>query len=237
MSTFTQYVHVLQYDIIFPRFKEEKIDIDGDIYDIVWEEIDGYINETKVEECEELLFAYGFAIAMDEYDSEYGMDSLNGMESYRRVKCLLQCVIRNCINENIVEDYKKWIDKNMDKDKKKKEQDEKKKEQDEKKKEKDELYKHHLRRMDVLEKHKEILDASIVGKQRGMNFRKHYHEYVTMIAKKTFKSLEEESAAIGYKLIKLTNDIEQLRAYSKNDPMYKVMDDIMSEFGCWELLY
>jgi len=114
MSTFTEYVHTIKYDRIFPRFKEEKIDIDGEISEIVWEEIDNYLNITYNEECEKVLFAYGFAIAMNMYDYQYGMDSLTCMETYRRVKCLLQCVIHNCINETIVEDYKKWFNENKD---------------------------------------------------------------------------------------------------------------------------
>jgi hypothetical protein len=114
MSTFTQYVHAIKYNRIFPRFKEEKIDIDGDIAEIVWEEIDDYINRTYNEECEKVLFAYGIAKAMDMYDYQYGMDSLKCMETYRRLKCLLQCVIHNYINETIVEDYKKWFNENKD---------------------------------------------------------------------------------------------------------------------------
>jgi hypothetical protein len=116
MSIFTEYVHVLQDDIIFPRLKEKKIDIDGDIYDIVWEEIDDYINKTYNGECEELLFSYGFAMVMADYNSEYGIDSLKDISPYTRVKCLLHCAVHNYINENIVENYKEWFNENMDKD-------------------------------------------------------------------------------------------------------------------------
>ena len=116
MSTFTEYIHELQYAEIFPRFKEEKIDIDGDIHDIVWEECDDYINKTYDYEVEQVLFAHGFSKAMEIYDCQYGMESLKDIADYKRIRCLLQCAIIECIHGEIVEKYKKWYNENKDED-------------------------------------------------------------------------------------------------------------------------
>ena len=113
--SFQEFVQQLQNDEIFPRIKEENINVDDEEYhDIVWEEVDDYINRTSVEECESLLHDYGFGKALTEYDSTYGLDSLKGMEEFRRVKCLLQNVVQDSIMENFVEAYKEWYDSNND---------------------------------------------------------------------------------------------------------------------------
>ncbi|MEI6372008.1 MAG: hypothetical protein WCO49_20235 [Nostocales cyanobacterium ELA608] len=113
---FIKFVREIQNEI-FPRFKDEKVDIEAnEWYDIVWEEVDGYVNRTLVEKCEKVLLDYGFTEALTVYDETYGLDSLKGMESFRRIKCILECVVHQEINENIVEQYKTWFNENKDED-------------------------------------------------------------------------------------------------------------------------
>jgi len=107
MSTFTEYVHELQ---------EEKIDIDGNIHDIVWEEIDDYINRMYDYEVEKVLFSHGFSKAMEIYECQYGMELLKDIADYKRIRCLLQCAMNECIYDDIVKNYKKWFNENKDED-------------------------------------------------------------------------------------------------------------------------
>jgi len=92
-----------------------------------------------------------------------------------------------------------------------------------------------LKRLAVIEKHKAILDASIVGKQKGIRFRKHFHAYVNMVADRVFETEDQEYRAVGKPGRLPYTDYENLRkAYNKNDPMNDVIADIMREFGCFE---
>jgi hypothetical protein len=92
-----------------------------------------------------------------------------------------------------------------------------------------------LKRIAVIEKHKAILDASIIGKQKGIRFRKHFHAYVNAVAQRVFLSEDEEYKAVG-KVGRLpyTDDENLCKAYKKNDPMIKVIADIVAEFGCFD---
>jgi hypothetical protein len=92
-----------------------------------------------------------------------------------------------------------------------------------------------LKRIAVIEKHRAILDASIQGKQKGIRFRKFFHFYVTMVAERTFKTEDEEYAYVGKAgRLRWTDIEEQQKAYNKNDPMLKVIGEIMTEFGCFD---
>ena len=91
-----------------------------------------------------------------------------------------------------------------------------------------------LKRIAVIEKHKKILDASIIGKQKGIRFRKYFYDYVTTLAYKVFLTEEEEYQAIGKAGRRLYTDHDKhLKTYYKKDPMNEVISDIMREFGCF----
>jgi hypothetical protein len=92
-----------------------------------------------------------------------------------------------------------------------------------------------LQRIAVIEKNKEILDASIQGKQKGIRFRKFFHFYVNYVAQKVFETEDQEYACIGKPgRLRYTDIEEQTKAYKKGDPMLKVIGEIMTEFGCFE---
>ena len=92
-----------------------------------------------------------------------------------------------------------------------------------------------LKRIAVIEKHKAILDASIVGKQKGIRFRKYFHSYVNAVAQRVFETEEEEYAYVGKAgRLRYTDIEEQMKAYKKNDPMLQVIGEIMTEFGCFD---
>ena len=92
-----------------------------------------------------------------------------------------------------------------------------------------------LKRIAVLEKHREILDASIVGKQKGIRFRKFFHSYVNMIAQKVFESEDQEYSYVGKAgRLRYTDYEELMRAYKKGDPMFPVIGEIIHEFGCFD---
>jgi hypothetical protein len=92
-----------------------------------------------------------------------------------------------------------------------------------------------LKRIAVIEKHKAILDASIVGKQKGIRFRKYFHSYVNMVAQKVFETEDQEYAYIGKPTrLRYTDIEEQMKAYKKEDPMHQVIGEIMTEFGCFD---
>jgi len=94
-----------------------------------------------------------------------------------------------------------------------------------------------LKRIAVIEKHKAILDASIVGKQKGIRFRKYFHSYVNAVAQRVFKTEDQEYTCVG-KVGRLPyTDYENLgKAYNKKDPMTEkgVIADIITEFGCFD---
>jgi hypothetical protein len=101
--------------------------------------------------------------------------------------------------------------------------------------EKKELSERLLQRQEIVAKHKAVLDASIMGKQKGIRFRNHFHAYVMMLSTKKFETERDEYKAIGKPGRLPWTDYENLRkAYKKNDPMNEVIGDIMKEFGCFE---
>jgi len=116
--SFIELAHTLQYDEIFPRFKEEKVDIDDDdsdgFSDILWEETDDFVNRLSIKACEKALLDYGFSEALELYNNEYGLDCFNKIDPDRRVKILLYCAFEEAIKEYMVEDYKKWFNENKD---------------------------------------------------------------------------------------------------------------------------
>jgi hypothetical protein len=114
--SFIETCHAIQYDYIFPRFKEEHVDIDDvdsdKFIDIPYEEIHYYIDELSIKESEEALLGYGFTEALELYNNDCGLDCFNNIDPNRRVKILLYCAIQDAIKDNLVEDYKKWFNEN-----------------------------------------------------------------------------------------------------------------------------
>jgi hypothetical protein len=92
-----------------------------------------------------------------------------------------------------------------------------------------------LKRLAVIEKHKAVLDASIVGKKKGIRFRQYIHAYVNMVANREFLTEDEEYEAIGKPgRLRWTDYESHKNVYNENDPMRKVIGEIMTEFGCFE---
>jgi hypothetical protein len=114
--SFIETCHAIQYDYIFPRFKEEHIDIDDPnsnlFIDIPCEEIESFICELSIDECEEALLDYGFTEALELYNNKHGLDCFNNIDPNRRVKILLWVALEDAFNEDMVEDYKKWFNEN-----------------------------------------------------------------------------------------------------------------------------
>ncbi len=98
-----------------------------------------------------------------------------------------------------------------------------------------ELQERRLKRIAVVEKNKDALDAMIVGKQKAIRWRKHFHGYVFEIAKMNFKTEDQEYNHIGKAgRMRWTDHEEMYKAFKKTDPMHGVIGDIMREFGCFE---
>jgi len=110
--------------------------------------------------------------------------------------------------------------------------------EDEEKQNKDhqqELDERRLKRMAVVEKHKNVLDAMIIGKQKAIRWRNHFHKYVFAVSQMSFKTSDQEYDYIGKPGRLYWNDYdERLKAFNKKDPMHKVIDEIMREFGCYD---
>ena len=111
---FTELSNVID-EKIFSRLKEENVSVE-DSHDIVWEVIDNELNEMCIIDVEYCLFDVGFFHALELYDSEYGLDSLKGMDKIRRVKCLLQCAIRDVLVVDMEEKYVIWCKENKGED-------------------------------------------------------------------------------------------------------------------------
>ena len=108
-------------------------------------------------------------------------------------------------------------------------------------KEQQELRERRLKRIAVIEKHKEALDAMIVGKQKAIRWRKHFHFYVFRIAYMEFKTENEEYNYIGKPgRMRWSDHHEHQKAFGRYDPfrssdrMHGVVGDIMREFGCFD---
>jgi len=95
---------------VFSRLKEDNVSVE-DSYDILWEVLDNELNITCITEVEECLYDYGFFNALELYDGEYGLDTLNKMDKFRRVKCLLQCVVHQKLHD-MEEAYDEWCEEN-----------------------------------------------------------------------------------------------------------------------------
>ena len=110
--SFTELCDEIQ-DKVFSRLKEENIDVENTYYirKILHEESDDEINRMCIIDVENYLRDFGFLEALEICDGEYGLDYLKGMEKIRRVKCLLQCAIRDYLYD-MDEKYNEWCQEN-----------------------------------------------------------------------------------------------------------------------------
>jgi hypothetical protein len=102
---------------VFSRLKDENIDVENIFYIgvVLREESDDYINRMCIIDVENYLRDFGFLEALEIYDGEYGLDYLKGMEKIRRVKCLLQCALKDLLYD-MDERYDEWCEENKDED-------------------------------------------------------------------------------------------------------------------------
>ena len=114
-------------------------------------------------------------------------------------------------------------------------EDEEKREKQKEEKEKQELEERRQKRLAVITKYKEELDAMIVGKQKGIRFRRYLRQYVIDVSTEIFKTEDEEYKKIGKPgRLRWTDMDEYLKAFNKSDKMNGIIGDIMREFGCFD---
>jgi hypothetical protein len=96
-----------------------------------------------------------------------------------------------------------------------------------------ELEERQQKRLAVITKYREELDAMIVGKQKGIRFRRFFHQYVINVSTKIFKNVDDEYHWIGKAgRLHWTDHEEQLKAFKKSE--FKMIGEIMNEFGCFD---
>jgi len=106
---------------------------------------------------------------------------------------------------------------------------------DERAKEIAELLERKEKRQAVVAKHKEVLDAMIIGKQKGIRFRRYFYKFVFSVSEKDFQSEEDEYECIGKPDRRhWTERSTHLKSFKATDPMHAVIWEIMEEFGCFE---
>jgi len=99
----------------------------------------------------------------------------------------------------------------------------------------EELPARRLKRLAVIENHKAVLDSSIVGKKKGIRFRQYFYAYVNMVANREFLTEDDEYEAIGKPgRLRWTDYESHKNVYNEDDPMRKVIGEIMTEFGCYD---
>jgi hypothetical protein len=92
-----------------------------------------------------------------------------------------------------------------------------------------------LKRQAVFEKHKDALEAMVVGKQKGIRFRKYFLAYVRHKAYLVFADEGAEYRAIGKAGREYWTDFDQInKTFKKGDPILPIVGEIMSEFGCFD---
>jgi len=101
--------------------------------------------------------------------------------------------------------------------------------------EKKELMERKEKRQAVVAKHKEVLNAMIIGKQKGIRFRRYFYFFVFSVSEKDFQSENDEYECIGKPDRRHWTDRSMhLKSFNATDPMYNVIGEIMEEFGCFE---
>jgi hypothetical protein len=105
----------------------------------------------------------------------------------------------------------------------------------------EELRERRLKRIAVVEKHRDTLNAMIIGKQKAIRWRKHFHFYVFHVAYMEFQTEEQEYNHIGKPgRMRWSDHHEHQKAFGRYDPfrssdrMHGVIGDIMREFGCFD---
>lgn len=89
------------------------------------------------------------------------------------------------------------------------------------------------KRLAVITKYKEKLDAMIVGKQRGICFRRYFRQHVIDASTRIFKTEDIEYNWIGKPFrLPWTDYYQQKKAFNKSE--LEMASDIMKEFGCFD---
>lgn len=93
-----------------------------------------------------------------------------------------------------------------------------------------------LKRIAVLEKYKEELDKFVETESEGIMIRKYYHTYLYRTAYRVFLTEQEENETI-WKVGRRdwSNYMALERAFKKMPEMSPVINEIMWEFGCYDL--
>lgn len=94
------------------------------------------------------------------------------------------------------------------------------------------LIKRRLKRIAVVEKHKEFLDAIIISGQKGIRFRRFFQNYVIRISQMEFLDEEQEYKFIGKPgRLEYTNSKSIVNSFTKSERI--IVNEIMHEFGCF----
>ena len=100
-------------------------------------------------------------------------------------------------------------------------------------KERKELEERQQKRQAVVEKHKDALDAMIVGKKKGIRYRRYFHQFVFHNAYMVFFSEEEEYQDIGKVDRRRWSSYEDhKKTFTKDE--FGVVGDIIHEFGAYD---
>jgi len=89
------------------------------------------------------------------------------------------------------------------------------------------------KRQAVVEKHKDALDAMIVGKKKGIRYRRYFHKFVTEIARMVFVTEADEYDTIGKVDRRMWSSYEHhKKTFTKDE--FGVVGDIIHEFGAYD---
>lgn len=108
--------------------------------------------------------------------------------------------------------------------------------EDDEKKERDKqqyLHERKQKRVMVFLKHKDALDAMLVGKQKNIRFRRFFYTFITMTSGMSFATEVEEYAHIGKAGREKWSDYDAyIKTFTKDE--LKVADEIVHEFGAYD---
>jgi hypothetical protein len=110
--SFTELCNEVQ-EKVFSRLKEENIDVEH-IGDVLREEADDYINRMCMVDVVRNINDFGVIDALHIYDEGYGLSALEGMDKNLRIKCLLQCALKDYLEYDMDERYDEWCEENRE---------------------------------------------------------------------------------------------------------------------------
>lgn len=88
------------------------------------------------------------------------------------------------------------------------------------------------KRLAIITKYKEELDAMISGKPKGLRFRKYFHNFVFVVSTKIFQTENDEYNCIGKAGRESWTEYNELKKFNKEER--KIIDEIIREFGCYD---